>query len=510
MIFGPLKYFLSDYLKKLLLATVASICFGLFLLGPLADSVKERMLFLNWAISVTLYGTFFYAYPLQNISKWYMNTPIPKSTWFSFNCIFQICKLLLTSSIFIAIIVVEKILYPVIPVSEVHNEYLLHSSSLIHYAEEFLSSSMVGLMLTFLTLFLCFVFNVDPYGPFRAGIIPITKERFKEEVRKWWNALERKDVMKVLAFLAVLWGAGILICNWAYSKALLVAIINTIALGLVAFTYDRAFTFTRPFQKKVAIVLAVYFLAIWQGMLIYSRWLSSTPLSIGMKLQEFEFQGKRFKPSEYENAKALLQNPELNDRDIERLVFLAEKSFPLTVVHPLDDQLRFDSLISHPFLDLDLEKICQKKTTTSGFLQCLNLMLTTQLTPAAIDHLLDALWALEDHDDLSNIKFLKRLWDHKIAYSEDHIRNFLQSSNPYKQFIALTYIEKHSKTSLLYSSGHWFKEIKEVNFSLAREVVSKASCFPIHNIDLLQGTFLRTRRPASCALTEKLKGMNAL
>ena len=158
----------------------------------------------------------------------------------------------------------------------------------------------------------------------------------------------------------------------------------------------------------------------------------------------------------------------------------------------------------------DLEKISQKKTTTSGFLQCLNLMLTTQLTPAAIDHLLDALWALEDHDDLSNIKFLKRLWDHKIAYSEDHIRNFLQSSNPYKQFIALTYIEKHSKTSLLYSSGHWFKEIKEVNFSLAREVVSKASCFPIHNIDLLQGTFLRTRRPASCALTEKLKGMNAL
>ncbi|MEK6626297.1 MAG: hypothetical protein AABY86_15100, partial [Bdellovibrionota bacterium] len=451
MIFGPLKYYLSDYLKKLLLATLASICFGLFLLGPLADSLKERMLFLNWAISVTLYGTFFYAYPLQNISKWYMNTPISKTTWFSFNCIFQVCKLFLTFSIFVAIIIVEKILYPVIPVSQVNNEYFLNSSmhsSILSYTEEFLSSGMIGLMLTFLTLFLCFVFNVDPYGPFRTGIIPITKERFKEEWHKWWKAKNGKALGKILNIVLSLWAVGtiifififIFIFTWAYSKALLVATINTIALMLVALTYDRAFTFTRPFQKKVAVILGVYFLSIWQGMLLYSHWLTSTPLSIGMQLQEFEFQGKHFKQNEYETAKALLLKPELTDRDIQRLVFLAEKSFPLVVVHPMDDQLRFDALISHPFLDLDLEKVCLNKQKTSGFLQCLNLILTTQLSPITIDHLLDHLWSLEGNDELTNIKLLRRLWDDKITYSNNDISRFLQSSNPYKQFIALTHI----------------------------------------------------------------------
>ncbi|MBI2519641.1 MAG: hypothetical protein HYV97_04465 [Bdellovibrio sp.] len=494
-------------MKKLTLATVASVAFGLFLLGPLADSIKERMLFLNWAISVTLYGTFFYAYPLQNISKWYMNTPLSKSTWFSFNCIFQICKLLLTFSIFVAIVVVEKVLYPIIPVSDVHNEYLVHSS-VLSYAEEFLSSNVIGLLLTFVTLFFCFVFNVDPYGPFRAGIIPITKERFKEEWNKWWSSQNRRTLAKVLGMVTALWVVGFFVCQWAYSKALLVAVINTIALALVAFTYDRAFTFTRPFQKLVALTLLIYFFVIWQGMLIYSHWLSSTPLSVGMQLQEFEFQGKRFKQNEYEKAKALLFKPELTDRDIERLIFLAEKSFPLTVVHPVDDQLRFDTLISHPFLDLDMEKACLNKQKTSGLLQCLNLMLTAQLSPKTIDHLLDALWSLEGQDNLPNIKLLKRLWDDKITYSDDYVRQFLKSSNPYKQFIALTLIEKNSSASLLYNSGNWFKGIKEVNFSLAREVVSKVSCFPIHNIDLLQGTFLRARRPASCALSEKMKGMN--
>ncbi len=509
MILRPLKYYLSDYIKKLALATIASIAFGLFLLGPLADSFKEKMMFINWAISVTLYGTFFYAYPLQNISKWYMNTPLAKSTWFYFNCIFQLSKLLLTFVVFVSILVVEKSLYPVSPMAEVNNDYQVNST-ILAYAQEFLSSSMVGLMLTFLTLFLCFVFNVDPYGPFRAGIIPFTKEGFKEEWKRWWASLSKKQMAQAGATVVVFLFIGSLITDWIYSKALLVAIINTLAISLVVLTYDRAFTFTRPFQKKVAIILVVHFFVTWQGMMAYSRWMTSTPLSVGMQLQEFEFQGKRFSANEYEKAKTLLMGPELTSRDIQRLIFLAEKSFPLKINHPMSEMLRFDSLLSHPFADVDMEKVCLSKQNTSGLLECLNLILTTQLTPTAIDHLLDHLWALEGKDDLSNIKNLQRLLYYKITYTESDLKKFLMSNNPYKQFIALSLIDRQNAMPLLYTSGTWFKGIQEVNLPLAREVVSKATCYPVHDIDLIQGTFLRSRHPASCALSDKFRELNGI
>ena len=272
-----------------------------------------------------------------------------------------------------AIIIVEKILYPVIPVSQVNNEYFLNPSmhsSILSYTEEFLSSGMIGLMLTFLTLFLCFVFNVDPYGPFRTGIIPITKERFKEEWHKWWKAKNGKALGKILNIvlslqlqeLSSLSLSSSLSSPVNYSKAF-GSHHYTIALMLMA-PHRRAFTFTRPFQKKAAVILGVYFLSM--AGYAPDHMANFDAPSIGMQLQEFEFKANISNKMNTKLPKALLLKLELTDRDIQRLVFW-RKIFSLVVVHPMDDQLRFDALISHPFLDLNLEKVCLNKQKTSGF-----------------------------------------------------------------------------------------------------------------------------------------------
>ena len=132
------------------------------------------------------------------------------------------------------------------------------------------------------------------------------------------------------------------------------------------------------------------------------------------------------------------------------------------------------------------------------------------MTFVLFDHLLDHLWALEGKDDLSNIKNLQRLLYYKITYTESDLKKFLMSNNPYKQFIALSLIDRQNAMPLLYTSGTWFKGIQEVNLPLAREVVSKATCYPVHDIDLIQGTFLRSRHPASCALSDKFRELNGI
>ena len=152
---------------------IGAILFGTIILSPIAESMEERIIYINWASYIALYGLFFYNYPLSGITKWSMNVPINRSELIIFNIIFQALKLIITSLYLIVIGGLQAIIYPDIIANSKIIKYQkavsalstnLRVTDLISWP---MSSSylMIGILLTI--FFISFIFNVAPYGPFK-------------------------------------------------------------------------------------------------------------------------------------------------------------------------------------------------------------------------------------------------------------------------------------------------------------------------------------------------------
>ena len=102
-----LRLYFADYIKKILIVLTAAISIGYVVFAPISENLTEQIYFMNWAIYISMYGVFFYHYPLKNISKWSVNAPISKEGLISFNIIFQFFKIFVTLGLLSLVLSIE-------------------------------------------------------------------------------------------------------------------------------------------------------------------------------------------------------------------------------------------------------------------------------------------------------------------------------------------------------------------------------------------------------------------
>jgi len=542
------------------MTTVIAVLVGIIFLSALGQSAIEKFQLFRWGISIALYGTFFYSYPLQNVAKWWINAPIEKHQWFFFNAIFQLAKMFLT--LFMALFVfismgilntafhqsaqelshqqltnqqtsssqnpfnkshgIQRTLLSGAPGQSIANDLeTIVSENLL---DELKSTPFISFVISLITLLIVFIFNVDPYGPFRGGLFNVTKESFwiwaSNLVRKRRYLFSKKYGPLILALVLL-----VSFFYLYYSKALVVATMNCFIWVLLLLTYDKYFSFKRKTLYLCTSLMLVYTFVLWKFLLIYSSNRIENVKSIGLELIEYEFQGMTYTKRDLNTFSEYLNSPDISDKDIDRLAELTT-NFDESQAHQLHGKqsglFQSEHLTPHNLPLGPLKNQCLNKKQPSSFYACLNLIPNQLLTLEFTDLVLDKIWQLEIteksksnynskkesfHRPISlhylNLSkaYLKRLMSNKSDFREilkpDQINAYLISSNPFKLFAAIQFMKIKPD---FYFSHYKFDVQEQLHFypEIAQawsELLSEQSCIPVNIEDARQ--LGKSRIPAS-------------
>lgn len=478
-----LKLYLLDYLKKSIMVIIGAVLFGTIILSPIAESMEERIIYINWASYIALYGLFFYNYPLSGITKWSMNVPINRSELIIFNIIFQALKLIITSIYLIVIGGLQAIIYPDIIANSKIIKYQkavsalstnLRVTDLISWP---MSSSylMIGILLTI--FFISFIFNVAPYGPFK-NFNP-TNENIKDWV-KYLYYKYKKQVILVIIILVCLAGLK----QYYYSKAFLGALSITGVLFLVYRTYHKVLLFSNQTHKYFTICSLLIFTFSWFSFLKYSNYvLSSNKLSTAKKISEFEFQGKLLIPTKEEHLIKLLEDTNLCLQDINKISDLSTKFFPKKFYKNISNKIDGYPHFNHMLTNINFNNIVLKKSQKCGLTSFLGLFDLQKISFKNMSQYLDRWEELSINNNRDQLRLYKKL--KPFPFKLKHYKSFLSNKNQIKIYLALKYIENSNNQKL---KKHLLENITNLNSEntfIASTILSKQACRTISSVDLI-------------------------
>ena len=341
-----LKLYVIDYFKKLLITFVLSIIAGVVLFYPLAENLTEQILFMNWALYISMYGVFFYHFPLTNIVKWSVNLPLKKRELVLFNFIFQFIKILGTFGCIIFAFWAEYQLFEDnLYVGKLHNnihilkEYAL-TNNLTIITRGFLPTMKLMILILSLSFFFTFIFNVAPYGPFKSKLIT-----FRDTLNFIDFKVKTITTKDIFIFVTVI--AFILVTPYFYSKAFIAGIFVSAMLLILYFTYEKALTFsknTRFYCISLSLFIGVY---TWLGLINHSKKiLQRKDLSLMEKIEEYEFLHiDHFGRSPVMKLAYYLSNPTLCDNEIKKIFFYFRKKHYIAVNNVFKFDRSFENII---------------------------------------------------------------------------------------------------------------------------------------------------------------------
>jgi len=318
-----LKLYCFDYLKKVLLVLLSAIAIGYVIFSPISENFTEQLYFMNWAIYISMYGVFFYHYPLKNISKWSVNAPISKEGLISFNIIFQFFKIIVTLSLLSVVLSIEFQLFKDnFYIDKLNDNVLVFKDVFLSKKESLIKTKFLPSDY-FLAFFIgasfigAFLFNVAPYGTFQQRII--TWDNTKNTILY---------LFKNHPFVSALFLIFVFSLKWIIQSRPILGALFFLLLGLLVIkTYDSILLFSRKIQTMlISMVVTCSFLAgvfLWQ----YSVFIQNNfPLTETEKIKEEVFLGKNiFKKDPLAKLHSLLSNPDICKDDINSLVRLYRK-----------------------------------------------------------------------------------------------------------------------------------------------------------------------------------------
>jgi hypothetical protein len=302
---------------------MSAIAIGYVLFAPISENLTEQIYFMNWAIYISMYGVFFYHYPLKNISKWSVNAPISKEGLISFNIIFQFFKIFVTLGLLSLVLTVEFHLFKDnFYIDKLNDNILVFKDIFISKKESIIKTKFLPSDY-FLAFFIgasfigAFLFNVAPYGTFQQRII--TWDNTKNSVLY---------LFKNHPILSSLFIFFIFSLKWiVQSRPILGGLFFFLLSLLVIKTYDSILLFSRRFQFfLVSLAVSTSILSsvfLWQYSLLIQK---GFPLTETEKIKEEVFLGKNiFEEDPIGKLHSLLSNPEICKDDINSLVRLYRK-----------------------------------------------------------------------------------------------------------------------------------------------------------------------------------------
>tara|TARA_B100000925_G_scaffold45266_1_gene29534 strand:+ start:29016 stop:30494 length:1479 start_codon:yes stop_codon:yes gene_type:complete len=318
-----LKLYCFDYLKKIALVLCSAIAIGYVLFAPISENLTEQIYFMNWAIYISMYGVFFYHYPLKNISKWSVNAPISKEGLISFNIIFQFFKIIITLGLLSLVLSVEFHLFKDnFYIDKLNDNILVFKDIFISKKESLIKTKFLPSDY-FLAFFIgasfigAFLFNVAPYGTFQQRII--TWDNTKNSIIYLFKNHPALSTLFLIFVFSLKW--------IVQSRPILGGLFFLLLSLLVIKTYDSVLLFNRRIQIfLVSVAVISSFLSsifLWQYSLLIQK---SFPLTETEKIKEEVFLGKNiFKKDPLGKLHSLLSSPDICKDDINSLVRLYRK-----------------------------------------------------------------------------------------------------------------------------------------------------------------------------------------
>ena len=327
-----LKLYLSDYLKKLVVTFILSVLAGIALFYPLAENLTEQILFMNWVLYISMYGVFFYHFPLSNIVKWSVNLPLKKRDLIIFNFTYQMFKIVATLGFILFAFAVEYQLFrDNIYVGQINDNVnvikgYVTNRELSAITRGFLPSMKFMILILSLSFFFTFIFNVAPYGPFKNKLIT-----FRDSLN--FIKFKIKTLSKFHLILVPIAVFLVYVIPLIYSKAFIAGLFVSGMLCILYFTYEKALIFskqTRFFCVSISLFIGLY---TWLGLINYSKnILLRKDLRLVEKIEEWEFLNQNhFGNDPIKQLSIYLAEPNLCDNDIRKIFFYFRKKHHIAV-----------------------------------------------------------------------------------------------------------------------------------------------------------------------------------
>ena len=514
-----LKFYLIDLLKKIALTVlVTGLIFG-FILYPLASSGAERLLFVYLSFSIALYGLYFYTFPLIQVSKWLPNAPLSRTSLIGFNIIFQTFKIIILLSIFFFVMLLAKRLMPIDgPLSDSPlslfsgRENDLHYVKLVlenksTYIEELFSTQMIMLNFLLLAFLFTFLFNVDPYGPFknRQGQSSFIQWfTFKLKLLRTMNFKSKKVILLTaaltfsIAFIrpskAALGALGVYICFWVFIK-----------------THDRHLIFSKKNLYAIQFSLLATTLFCWLNLHLYSLNRSENEnLSLNARLMELEFQAHPLSKKHVDAIVEKLKLPTTCDFDFAKYMHYLKNADVLKVYRQLTPLNPSQTASSFGLGFAELFSPGEKGLC--GLMQRFETLDPKLLSSKQWNTIFLTLENSQNEKSYSSLhadfeKLLQAFANSK--QSDQNLREMLQSQKQILTIVALSYISKHNLShfaAIIKKSIHTYHT---KSLLMALSFLAKTDCIEYRLGDLDKITTTSTvpgRSPASaCATLDKIR-----
>lgn len=424
-----LKLYTTDYFKKLVVTFLLSVIAGIVLFYPLAENLTEQILFLNWTLYISMYGVFFYHFPLSNIVKWSVNLPLKKKDLIIFNILYQTIKIIATMACIIFAFWVEYQLFKDnLYVGQLNDnvqilkEYAFNRD-LVAVKRGFLPAMKLMIFILSFSFFFTFIFNVAPYGPFKNKLITF-RDSLNFIVFKF-KTFNYKDLIFLLAIVGL-----IALTPSLYSKAFIAGIFVASMLCILYFTYEKALIFsksTRFYCVSLSLFIGTY---TWLGLINYSKKiLERDDLSIMDKIEEWEFLNKpHFGTDPVRQMAFYLSSPDLCDKEIKKIFFYFRKKHRIAVNQVFQYPNAFEKIIlskSKCGLKAISKTIDPNMMTTQMFIQYFNKWRESSIS-----------YAPQSYRKIIS-PFLER------QFNKTEIIELINSNNPIAQFYILQLIKKY-------------------------------------------------------------------
>jgi len=448
---------------------------GISLFYPLAGSITEQLLFVNWTIYISLYGVFFYHFPLPKITKWSVNCPFSKLELIGFNIIYQCYKIILTLGTLISTFVLEyrffeKNLY----VNQLNNNLDILKESFFApqtkiLRDEFLPSTILLTAIIAFLFLLSFIFNVAPYAPFNNKLF--SWQHFTSQIKFYFSKFFYQSITIIIIAISL-----VIFSEYFYSKAFIGGLITTSLMLIVYLTYERILIFNKSTTYLSVLLTLSAGIFMWFGLLNYSeKILLKKNITLIQRIEERDFQGiQTFNRNPQNTLLSILAAPNLCDPEIKKIMsyYLKKQMSNIKETIPLSS---FENIV--------LNK------SECGLGNSLKLFNVLELSVEQINQYL-ALWmklsppqSIHDFEDITSPFY-------SLHLSKKVIESFIKSKNPIAQYLSLKLIEKKPFSAdyeSIFLHKNYFHKKMFIPFA---NTVSTITCTDYSIID-----FIENRKP---------------
>lgn len=471
-----LKIYIKDFVLNslFLYGLVWPVSYSIYLISSATLSL--------YTITIIIFSMFFLvlflsSYPLRDITKWALYTPIPKRDLILFNIIFQTFKSIMMVFYFFLTYLIciaiekEKLIFKLSQKQDVDYTGLLGEKSV-----DFSGTLFIALGIYIAVNIIYVIYNVSLPHTIK-GDTDYKKKRL--EKLKYYAHKYRKYLILIIPLLFLFhYFKGHL------SSALFIASFFTALMVVILIKqYRDNLVFSDPGGKKYFICFIFMMSGLFFSYWGYSHYqISQEHFTATQKVKEITFQGSFYFPLDKKSTVSLLESS-LNSTGIENLVEIYSHNNNLHFKR--EDLGIFENAptFSHELSGLSLSRLIINKKSYRSLLFTLGLFDPTQIPMKEIHFFLEKWEQMEKSD-----KFFRKDLLRKISlrdFNKKEIQSLIRASDTIKQFIGLHLAAKSPKYHLANTIKNAIPRFNSEILLLAGKTVSQINCQNISSLDLV-------------------------